>query len=156
MSIPTWPPVNAHRGADQGVTRVFDVVCQFARNPVEPDIADEPVVGRVRTRCQGRVPDDGFRSGMCVMRVFVNDALFQQITEATLAHLVEIAPWQIAAQLIDGDLQYQPGRWRIFGGANSRKQERRSDRNQKIRNQALDVSMVDSHNANMMNAIRKA
>jgi len=52
--------------------------------------------------------DDGLCIRMAVMRVVVVNALFEQVTQPALAEPVGVARRQVAAELVDRDLEDEP------------------------------------------------
>ena len=87
------------------IVGIFDVVGRDTRRTVKPDVADHPVGRGVRAGCQGHMADDGLRVRMAVMRVVVVNALLEQVAQTALAEPVGIARRQVAAELVDSDLE---------------------------------------------------
>gem|GEM_PF-5755523 len=58
-------------------------------------------------RRQRNMPDNRFRVGVRMMRVFEDDSLIQQVTKTAVPHPLHESLRQVASQLIDGDLQNQ-------------------------------------------------
>ena len=58
--------------------------------------------------------DDGLGIGVLVMRVLIMNTLFHQVTKTALAKPLGMAHRLVAAQLVHGDLQNQPGQF-VFG-----------------------------------------
>ena len=65
--------------------------------------------GRVSARRQRRMADYGFRVGMHMMSIAVDDARLPQVLKATFTQSLVISRGQIAAKLVYGDLQDQFG-----------------------------------------------
>ena len=53
--------------------------------------------------------DDGLRVRMGVVRVVVVNTLFEQVAQPALAEPVGVARRQVAPELVDGDLEDEPG-----------------------------------------------
>ena len=64
---------------------------------------------RIGAGGQRGVADDGLGIGVGMVCVAVYDPVFQQVSEAAFTKPVVVARWQVAAQLVHGDLQHQPG-----------------------------------------------
>ena len=60
--------------------------------------------------------DDGLRVGMGMVGVVVVDTLLEQVAQPAFAEPVEVARRQVAPELVDGDLQNEPGFLRCIGG----------------------------------------
>jgi len=101
-------------GPDKGKGGKFLILPPGVDEPsllaVEPDVADHAVRGGHGAGRQRDVADDGLGVGVLVVGVGVVHALVHQVAEAAVTEQVCIAPGQIAAQGVDGNLKYQP-RW---------------------------------------------
>jgi hypothetical protein len=51
-----------------------------------------------------------------MMRIVVVNALFEQVAQPALAEPVGVARRQVAPELVDGDLENEPGSLRYIGG----------------------------------------
>ena len=63
----------------------------------------------VRAGGERGVAHDGLRVGVGVMGVGIPDAVIHEIAEPTFAHVLDESPWQVAPQLVHGNLQDEPG-----------------------------------------------
>ena len=63
----------------------------------------------MRARGQRGMAYDRLGIRMSVVCIVVVDALFQQVAEATLSELLAMPKRQVATQLVESDLEYQPG-----------------------------------------------
>jgi hypothetical protein len=50
-----------------------------------------------------------------VMSIFIDDAVFKQIAKSARTHFLQVAPMQITAKLVNGNLQHQFGRQALWG-----------------------------------------
>ena len=97
----------------QPVAPVLDVVDHLAAATVEPDVADHAVDRGLCPGRQGGVPHNGLGVGVSVVGVCEDNPFLEQVSETAFAHAVEIPPRQVAAQLVDGDLENQPRLFRF-------------------------------------------
>jgi hypothetical protein len=61
----------------------------------------------MRAGRERRVPDDGLGVGVRVMGIAIDDAVLPQVTKAAVPEPIVITRGQVAAQLVDRDLQDQ-------------------------------------------------
>jgi hypothetical protein len=101
----------------QRIRGIFDVVGRETGFAVEPQVAHHAVDRGVRAGRERRMADDGLRVGVRVVRIAVDDALLPEVAEAAFAETIVVTRRQVAAQLVDRDLQDQLRRILRVGGA---------------------------------------
>ena len=88
---------------------ILDVVGRDPGRAVEPDVADHSVGRGVCAGRQGHMADDGLGVRMAMVGVVVMDALLEQVAQPAFAEPVGVARRQVAPELINSDLEDEPG-----------------------------------------------
>ena len=65
--------------------------------------------------CQRHMTDDGFRVRMAMVGIVVVDTLLEQVAQPAFTEPVEVARRQVTPELVDGDLENEPGFLRCMG-----------------------------------------
>ena len=68
------------------------------------------------TGCKGHMTDDCLGVGMGMVGIVIVDPLIEQVAQPAFPEPLEVARRQVTPELVDGDLENEPGFLRCIGG----------------------------------------